>query len=326
MRRILNILLLCLLAQPSLGQQLEQTQVQTRTLKWPRTFSAGAEESKFQILETKNGVFHYRTKHYRIESDSSLNPTLLKKFTRAIESVAIVLRQLPLSLSWPPTDKLPLVKICSTTERFQAEGGPQNSSGYYDGRLKRVLILKDQFFRTHQPSRLGVRPNFDILVHELTHLQMHGFLPRTEPWFYEGVAEYLATAHGLAGNFDFTTIESAIRKKIQSYQDPEGIESHLTNIAELIAHTPHTWNDEIIRSTGYELLEPYSASLLLVHYYFHGGETRQQEVRSYLEKARETTSARPIFPQLHDAKNAAKTQARLTNYWKPRGLKLKFTE
>lgn len=293
---------------------------------WPRTFSPGPEQSKFQTLGEKNGAFHYRTKHYRIESDQALNTTLLKKFTRSIESVAIVLGRIPLPLTWAAQKDLPLIKICATPETFRAAGGPVNAAGFYDGHHQHVLILKSQFFRPAKSSRLGAKPDFPLLVHELVHLHMHGYLGRTSPWFHEGVAEYLAAAHGLAGNFDFTKMESNIRRRIERYQNPELSTTRVTKLPALVSRDAHDWRAQIEGNNSYKLLEPYSASLLLIHYYFHGGDERKKEVTAYLESSAKITSMRQKRPVLFSPENARALEPRLQKFWKPHGLKLLFVE
>lgn len=112
---------------------------------WPKKFTPGPAEAKYQDLGPEAGVFRYRTKHYRIESESALNARLLKNFAKSIESVAIVLKRIPLPLTWPPEEDLPKIKICASEESFIAAGGTKNAAGYYDGRRKLVLILRDQF-------------------------------------------------------------------------------------------------------------------------------------------------------------------------------------
>lgn len=295
---------------------------------WPKNFTPGSAEAKYQDLGQEAGLFRYRTKHYRIESDTALNARLLHDFAKSIESVAIVLERIPLPLTWPPEEDLPKIKICATEESFIAVGGTKNAAGYYDGRRKQVLILKDQFLPPQgDQTQLTSRPNFSILVHELVHLRMHGYLPRTKPWFYEGVAEYLAAAHGNGGRpgeFDFIKMEQKIRQRIKRHSDPSSEKTIITNLTSLIRKNSHAWHQYVSTKDHYELLEPYSGSLLLAHYFFHGGTERLAEVREYLHAAKLVQHRDDERPNLIPINQAKKIEQLLTQYWDSRGLKLLF--
>ncbi|MGJ8695110.1 MAG: hypothetical protein ACSHYF_02250 [Verrucomicrobiaceae bacterium] len=288
---------------------------------WPTTFTPGPSHSQIRILEEKDSLHHYRTRSYRIESATPLSGNPLKDFARSIESVSAVIDLIPLPLSSPPEQELPLIKICADESSFVFAGGPKGAAGFYDGRKQRILILREQFFRT-SGSRLGSTQNFNLLVHELAHLRMHHLLSRTQPYFFEGVAEYLAAAHGKAGNFRFTQMEQSIRDHLKERTQSTFIP--LTKISKLIRMSPADWHRSARNEEPAKTLELYTSSLLLTHYYFHGGPERQQEIKDYLMAAAKISRRRDPLPVLIHDKDAALIEQRLKSFWAPRGLKLDF--
>jgi hypothetical protein len=309
MRAILSILLVGLLQ----GQE------------WPRGFKPGPSQGKYQDLGVKDGLHHYRTKHYRIDSELALKPSLLQKFTQSAESVAIVLEKIPLPLSAPPKADLPRILICADEESFIKAGGTQGAAGFYNGRSKAVLLLWSQFYPDpNSRSRLGPKADYSILVHELAHLQMHEFLWRTRPWFFEGVAEYFAATHGNAGTFDFTKIEQKVRDRIKKHSDPQIPENRVIKLSTLLNLDWRGWNQLVAKRENYEVMELYSSSLLLTHFYFHGGEKRRTEVLNFLETAKKVRDHREELPRLLLAEQAGVIEAKLVKYWAPKGLKLQF--
>ena len=291
--------------------------------EWPRIFKPSPSIAKYQVLGQEDGLFQYRTKHYRIASDRTLRPSLLADFTRSAEAVALVLEKIPLPLSSPPEKDLPLIRICANEATFLSAGGAKGAAGFYNGRKQEVLILWDQFF-PENGGGLGPRANFSLLVHELAHLQMHGHLWKMRPWFYEGVAEYVAAAHEKGGVFNFSKMEGKVRERIKSHTNPAADGSPVMSLAKLIQLSSRKWHHLAETQESYELLEIYSSSLLLTHYYFHGGDERRKEVDDYLAKIEEVKDIRDERPLLLNGEEAAEIEKKLVAYWSSRGLKLRF--
>ncbi|MEJ6729116.1 MAG: hypothetical protein QNK83_08115 [Akkermansiaceae bacterium] len=293
--------------------------------EWPRMFKPGPAQGIYQELGEKDGLFHYRTKHYRIESDRALRPTQLKDFTRSAESVALVLERMPLPLSAPPTKELPRIRIFGSEEAYHDAGGGKGTAGFYSGRRQEVFILWSQLFLDRGGnSRLGPEANFPLIVHELAHLQMHGYLWRTPPWFYEGVAEYLAASHEKGGIFNFTKMDEKVRNRIKRQTDPEADKNPAMAMAKLVRLDSRNWHRLTDTKEPYEVLESYSSSLLLIHYFFNGDDERRAEVAKYLEEVQKVRDFREEMPELFTAEQANEIQKKLVKYWGPRGLKLQF--
>ena len=291
---------------------------------WPQKFQAPS--AKVISTKASNDVaFAYETANFRLHSDKAIDPARLAKFATVIESVPLLLQAFPLPLWAPPKGEKPRIILYSDSLDYHSAGGPHGSTGYYDGRRQRVLIRADIFLNppTAQPTRLLPKPNEDLLVHELTHLCMHDLLWRTSPWFFEGLAEYMAAAHTAGGAYDFTRIDSAIRDHVRRNLPPD--EDHLIllpPLQEVLTTTSAQWIEGNKRAAGHAIYRPYAASLLLIHYHLHGTE-RRKAVDTYLQTAlahRDPRRPRPIL----DVGSTIDIQSRLTKFWEPRGLPLQF--
>ena len=293
---------------------------------WPREFRN--RPAKIALLDSPEGVATaYQTTHFRLLSDDPLSKALLQRFATVIESVPCLLRQLPLPLWAPPGTGKPVIRLCRNEHRFQELGGPPGSAGYYNARKQEILIRADIFLDPPRakPSRLLPRPDEDLLVHELTHLGMHGIIGKSSPWFYEGLAEYMAAGHRSGGNYSFADLDATIRDHIRKHLPPaEDGTITLPIVALVTGRTGQEWTASNTRSKGQEVYRPYATALLLVHYHLYG-KTRRAEVHRYLEKIAAYRDFRKPLPKLRTIP-PTEIQNRLQRYWFPRGLNLKFAE
>ena len=180
--------------------------------EWPRAHTPVV--PKIEIIESPDDLHRYATANYRIESSEPLDRALLVKFSQTAESVAWVLKLLPLPLYAPPPGENQLIVIASNEDAYVKAGGARGTAGYYNGRLQRVIIQWEHFRPKAENSRLIPEADYDLIVHELTHLGMHQYLDTCPPWFTEGVAEYLAATHTTKGQFDFANLDRSIRGRL----------------------------------------------------------------------------------------------------------------
>jgi len=290
--------------------------------EWPKKFSPTAALGKYQTLDPEGELHRFATKNYLIESPTPLDRTKLATFAKTIESVALVIKSIPLPLYAPPVHSRPRILICPDEASFVRAGGPKTSAGYHLAREARVLIRWDQLY----PAGGMARPMDDLLVHELTHLCMTNILWRSPPWFHEGVAEYLAAAHLGGGRFRFTDIENDIENHIKNHQAPGSKTALALDPAILLPLTERGWHARIKDAADWKPFEPYTTSLLLVHYAFHGGAQRRVGVKTFLEALNEVTTRRSPQPVLFDPSQAKELKTKLTHFWSVRGLRLQFTK
>jgi len=287
---------------------------------WPKSIQPKIHHSRTSLLPPDGKSVRYQTKHFIISSPVVIDSELLKNFTQTIESVPVVLRAIPLPIFSPPRGERASVHLCRNEEEFIISGGPPGAAGFYSGR-KRRIILRSEYFLSEAGK---IRPDYDLLIHEFTHLCMHQHLWKHRPWFYEGVAEYLASAHTHKGSYRFSQIETSIKDHIRRRAPASENRVILPKLDHLVELTPRQWHEMVSTQEPKQVANTYFAALLLVHYHFHGGKERRETVASYLEQIANIEHKRQELPQLVEAEQAKHLHTKLRKYWAPRGLQLQF--
>lgn len=291
---------------------------------WPRSFQPTAGASGIKKVADNSAGHRYSTSSYRIQSAVELDSALLNNFALSAESVAVVMKKIPLPLFAPSDNGKPLIEIAADEKSYRTAGGASGTAGYYDGRRGRVIVRWDQLNRNPSNSKLIPRPAFDLLVHELTHLCMGQLIWKMEPWLVEGTAEYFSAAHLTKGRFDFTRIESHIRDHIRKLTPPKDQQVQVMKIAKLLGMTQRDWLDRTAKLPPEEVLQSYTSSLLLTHYVFHGGVDRRNLVRSYLETLQKIKFTHEEKPKLFQKSQAPDIETKLKAFWSKKGLNLQF--
>lgn len=292
--------------------------------EWPKTFQPAAGASQVKNVTKGEDGFRYETKSYRIKSATKLERALLDNFAASAESVAVVMKEVPLPLFAPSQKSKPLIEITTNEEAYRKTGGAPGTAGYYDGRSGRVIVQWEQLNRTPANSGLLPQPAFDLLVHELTHLCMGKWTWKMEPWLVEGTAEYFAAAHLSKGRFDFTKIESHIRDHVRKLTPPKAQQVTTLSVSKLLRMSSRDWHTRTENLPPGEALLSYTSSLLLTHYAFHGGAERRKEVRSYLEALDKVSFVHEEKPRLFSPADAMEIESKIKTYWKLKGLRLDF--
>ena len=231
------------------------------------------------------------------------------------------------------------VLIYPDEHTFLAEGGPKGAAGYYNGNIKAILLRADTFLAPppRAGSKLPPKANYSLLVHEFTHLCMHRDLAYLPPWFSEGVAEYITAAHEGRGVYQFSNPSSAIRKRIRHGLPNDKDQIVLPGIAEVMALNHDAWRKRIENGNPQDFYRSYATSLLIIHTLFHGGEKRREAAKQFLQTQKKHPFIRDpgsgwAIPQWKEAEallipieERKKLQQRIIDYWRPRGLRLRFS-
>ena len=184
---------------------------------WLKKIHPQAGTGKYSITP-EAGRFVYQTKSFQIVTFKKHDHNLMTDFTKCLESVPLALRNIPVPLYAPSRTQKGQLLILEHDADYLAAGGAKNTAGYYDGVKNRTLINWTHFRKNKTQTRLLQEPAFDLIIHELTHLSMHNLMWRCQPWLSEGIAEYMAASHVGRGNFDFSQMDLAIRKRIEKHQ------------------------------------------------------------------------------------------------------------
>lgn len=301
---------------------------QTAPSAWPKSFSPSG-QAKIVLVQKGGGgqEFIYHTKSFELRSPTALNQRNLGLFATTAESVPGVLASIPLPLLGMPKGGRAQVLIYPDEDSFIAAGGMQGAAGYYSGRKKAIILRADTFLSPPPPagSKLPPKADYTLLVHEFTHLCMHRDLAYLPTWFNEGVAEYIAAMHENKGVYQFSNVTTSIRRRIKGALTNDKEFIVIPSIVETMALSSKAWQDRIERGQAEDHYRSYATSLLIVHTLFHGGEKRREATREFLAQIQKRPPVKGAALKLIPIEEQIKLQQRLIDYWRPRGLRLKFT-
>lgn len=295
--------------------------------RWPTIYKP---KTKAKIVTLQRGdetrPYIYHTRHFELRSPIALSRRHLEKFATVAESVPEVISRIPLPLLGMPPGGRAKVLIFPDEDSFIKAGGVQGAAGYYSGKKAAIMLRADTFL--HPPtagSRLPPKADYDLLVHEFVHLCMHRNLGYLPTWFSEGVAEYFAAAHTDFGVYRFDHILQSIRNRVKQALAHENNLLTLPGVVETMPLTPKTWQNRIVHGKAVDSYRMYGSSLLIVHALFHGGTERRNATRTFLQNINARKPAANQVELLIPTKERNQLQKRITTYWRPRGLRLKFS-
>ena len=270
------------------------------------------------------GRFVYQTESFRIVTFKKHDHTLMTEFTRCLESVPLALQNIPVPLYAPSKKQKGQLLIVGHDADYLAAGGAKNTAGYYDGAKNRTLINWTHFRNNTNQTRLLQKPAFDLIIHELTHLSMHNLMWKCQPWLSEGIAEYMAASHVGRGNFDFSHMDHAIRKRIEKHTKPGSTSSTVIGIRPLLSLSSKGWLNRTANIDAWEALKAYNCALLLSHYCLHGGTGRLKKTRKHFEALHTIQTTIQEKPRLILEDDAKAIEISIAEYWKRRGLRVSF--
>lgn len=298
---------------------------QKNTPSWPGLVKAG-QGAAITEIPGNPPPYIYRTKHFELHANQKLNLRDSKLFAATVESVPVILKRLPLPLLRMPDTQRAQIHIYPDEDSYLRHGGAPNTAGVYRSKTASILLRADAFFTPPQRpgSRLPPKADYDLLVHEFTHLCMHGNLGYVPVWFSEGTAEYLSAAHQHQGSYDFKRIHSHIVERIKRHlpNDPDTIQ--LPRLDRVMAMDYPAWTDYIKEQAHEDHYRIYATSLLLVHTLFHGGEARREATRRFIADCHDRSRRADAAERLLPAAERKQLQQRIIQYWKPKGLKISF--
>jgi len=317
------------LALTILGVSLSASILQAQEIKtWPSTFKPSTPARIITVQKGGDGKpYIYHTKHFELRSLTALNQRNMQLFATAAESVPTVLERLPMPLLGMPVVNRAKILIYPDEDSFVAGGGVIGAAGFYSGKMKAILLRADTFLTPERRagSRLAPKADYHLLVHEFTHLCMHRDLAYLPTWFVEGTAEYLAAMYENRGTYQFSNPSSSIRKRIKQCLPNDKDEIVIPGIAETMALDSKKWIAKIEKGSPEDFYRSYATSLLIVHTLFHGGEKRREATRKFLHARKKRPPEKGSESILIPLEERKILQQRIIKYWRPRGLRLKFS-
>ncbi len=316
MKALVFVLLSCLIA--SAQQDL-----------WPSILKGNnlAQVTKLNETQTLSSTHSYRTRFYTFISDSEIQINDIRRFATTAESVPYALKRIPLNLvhlpRFDPGKNTHKIYIYADINAYDKAVGVKFSAGYYSKSKRAIFLRKDQFITAK-------KPNNQLLVHELTHLNMHGIIRYSNAWFSEGNAEYMASSLFDNGSYNFTTINKNIRNRALSFIQTKQDKITLPKLKLILPLSDPEWIKYNNNLDPKERYLPYLTALITVHYFYHlepngnGREKITQYIKDLTsgDKHLRATANQNLFKNT----NLDHLEKTLTTYWKKHGLRIKFKE
>lgn len=315
MVKFLTILLFIILHCPIFAQQKP----------WPTILKAGQKPKV--ILESSNdSSYIYRSKFFHYTSDSKLEINELSELSNVAHSVHFALKKIPLDLVHPPELAAGAlahsISIYENIDAYDATVGTKFSAGYYSKSAETVFLRKDLFITSK-------KPNYQLLVHELTHLNMHGIIIHSNAWFSEGNAEYMAAALIGTGSYNFTDPTKNIRTRALSFINPIGEIKEsipIPNLSMLLNLNDQEWmknNSELEPEQRYH---PYVTALITLHYFYHLDPKGREKINQYIKNltSNDKNLKQSAQQQLFKDIDLTELETKLAKYWAEKGLNITF--
>ena len=272
-------------------------------------------------LENADGFALWHSRRFEIRSEIDIPPSQLSRLAKVADTTARAIEAFNPQLYTPPDGKRLRLAILGSDQSFLREGGRLESAGMYLWRKKIVILHAKHLFRSPAGSRLKPAADEDLIVHEISHLCMHGVQPRLPHWLNEGLAEYFASAHLGGGRFRFNTMEGQIRDHLKRRNDSVDPRIRLSPVGETARlDSSQAWTRHLNLLPAEKRLFPYATALLLTHYHLHGGPDRTKMLDQALAR-KSPKDANPFRPV---ADNAESIEQSMLRFWKPKGLQPDF--
>lgn len=251
-----------------------------------------------------SGLYRWEAEHFRIESEAELSPALVREVAVCLEAVRTLFQVLPWGITpaTPPGGRHQ-VTLLATREAYLAAGGPEGSAGVYHGRGRRLLLPLESLGWQERLGRWekGPEPQWDVLIHELSHQMMHSWLEFLPQWVNEGMAEYVrllpyrdgkfhtaGAARGLAAHLEYR------RKRVVGGVPPP------FPLEKLLSMSRDDWSD-IITAGGQTVQSVYFTSYLLVYFFMHlDGRGDGRRFLHYLRAVSEAVSQWETYTQARE--------------------------
>jgi hypothetical protein len=159
-------------ANVSIVTSAKRVPVDNRT--WPLQIKVGLGAVNTAVVDGR-----YRCGRFEFSSDVPLPPPVAKEVSRTFTAVEELIQQLPWGITPTPAKGAYFqARLFSTRERYERDGGPTLSGGFYDQRDKIFRVPFESLGLVASGSEITKRKGFhvDTIIHELTHMMMDEML------------------------------------------------------------------------------------------------------------------------------------------------------
>jgi hypothetical protein len=264
----------------------------------------------------------YETRNFHMLCDQPLAPAALRELGRLLEATWELNCVLP--LNWEPT--LPkgqtryVVRIFAQSADYHAAQGPGGSSGVYLPKRNEVLVPARTLGADKSQANMKVERQTEdqgTLVHEVTHLMMHAWLPNLPLWFSEGAAEYVSAADYSSGEFRLKNQLTHVRQRIEKRLTVENERVSWMPLEDFFQLNNKEWQSAMTEGKAPVL---YATALALTTYFYHSDDA----IFRFVDEVRKGIPyPRPLNEHLMQGRSTAELEQAVEAFWAKNGLKLR---
>jgi hypothetical protein len=297
---------------------------------WPGEIRVdGSSQSRVVSEDPKKGIYIYESPHYRFTCDVRLTSDVLRNFAMMFETTWKYVSSIPLGLDGgsPRQGRHDILLFGDLGTYFQA-GGPPGSAACFNPSRGIVLVPAESLGLVKTPTgfSLDTTKTNDVLIHELTHqLTPHSYLmPRSNGWFTEGFAEYMATTPYSWGYFRPDPHGNAVLAYVTARGEKGkggrglGTKLRAPRLSQFM-QMPYQ------HFSGANGNFNYGFGLLLTHYFCHmEGGGRSMRLTAYLKSLRAGEPIEKANAALLGGGTFEKLETEFADAWRKKGVEIAF--
>ena len=308
--------------------------INSDSVAWPKKFDAPQVKYKETKLES---YYKYTTQSYTIFSDQRIRKDIIARIATVAESVNVAMDLFPITLQKNMKDdnkSSQIIRLYSNKSEYLKSGAAKGTVGYFDGRSREVKINQEYLLGDERKKiSLNQKHQFRVLVHELVHQSMGDQFYALPVWMREGIAEYFSATHFSPGRYNFSMATQHIKDQIQYLCNLENKdELQAPNLRLITMMSSKDWDKDTIMNKD-RAYAKYASSLLLSHYLIEMSSRNFKGMRIFLNESlknyHNTQMNKNKKPRINQSilwgdKNLSKIEFQIYQYWKSKGLIIKF--
>jgi len=232
---------------------------------WPAEVSAESYEVKLAGDDRATGATRYESPHFSIVSDIKLPLGVVRDLAAVFEATRAAVMAVPLALH-SGIDRSPYpVRLLSSTEQYQAAGGPIGSGGFHNGREMLILLPNIGIRATTNGLTAEHQKQLFVLKHEVSHQVVGRWVMAQPTWLSEGVAELFAAAPYIRGRYTFQNLEAGLHAYLLKWRATRDSRSlRVIATPRLMSMSPRDWQEQVTSQRAYDM---YNSSALLAYWF-----------------------------------------------------------
>lgn len=298
---------------------------------WPmHTRNSAGSQVKVVSEDAKSGRFIYESPHYRFVCDIKLNLDVLRQFSVLFETTYQYVRALPLAIDGGvlASGKLE-VMLYESPMGYARAGGMPGSAACYIPSSGVVLapLMSLGVKRVGNSFSMDMQRDNSVLIHELAHQltpTAYSSPVLRNGWFFEGLAEYIASTPYNWGYFRADPHGNAVLAYVTAKGEGGKAGRQLGKTIQMprlrsLFHM--SYRDFAGRNGNVH----YGTSLLLVHYFLHlEGNGDARNVIAYLKGLREGRQGDAAVAPLLPRGGYEQLEKEFASAWRRKGIEITF--